>query len=315
MDENIFAEWMARQGYRVVRTASSYWAQVTTRIYQAFPYHCTIEPRQTELKQLFQRHRALALRYSAPFNSQSGIASYHVIYQGKDYSLSSLPRQSRKNVLKAMKEIEFKPVSFSLLASAGWPIRAETLKRQGRSHAENRNWWHKLCFSAEGLKGFEAWGAIIKGNLIASLITFTCRNCCSILYQQSKTEYLSSKVNNLLVFALTSEVLKRPEVGWIFSGMQSLDAPSSLDDFKFRMNYFPKPVRQKVIIHPLMEPFFNSLSYSFVKWLKRRKPKSPKLSKAEGIIRFFIEGQRPLNEQTWPPQLERRREELINMVS
>ena len=69
MNAEIFAEWLRRQGYRVVRTASSYWFEVSARVYQAFPYHWVIEPSEEELSRLLTEHHAIALRYSTPVNA------------------------------------------------------------------------------------------------------------------------------------------------------------------------------------------------------------------------------------------------------
>jgi hypothetical protein len=38
--------------------------------------------------------------------------------------------------------------------------------------------------------------------------------------------------------------------------------------------------------------------------LLQHYPSNPQLAKAEGMLRFFIEGQRPLNKQTWPECLK-----------
>ena len=44
-----------------------------------------------------------------------------------------------------------------------------------------------------------------------------------------------------------------------------------------------------------------------------RLPGSPTLAKAEGMVRFHLEGQRPLAEQGWPPALESRKDDLLSM--
>ena len=185
----------------------------------------------------------------------------------------------------------FGPISFEWLAEEGWRLRSETLERQGRSRAETREWWNRLCRSAIGLPGFEAWAAMtVDGNLSAALIAFRCEDCCSILYQQSLSSYLANGVNNALTYSYTREVMNRPEVKSIFYGLHSLDAPASVDLFKLRMGYSASPVRQCVLIHPWISPLFNRASLSAIRQARRLTPGNPVFSKAEGMLRFYIDG-------------------------
>jgi hypothetical protein len=248
-----------------------------------------------------------------PWASSPGQASYHVTYVGESYPPSTLPKKARYDVRKGLKIADVEPISFSRAAKEGWELRAETLERQGRTGAETRDWWEKLCHSAGGLAGFETWSAVSEGKLVASLIAFTCDNCCSILYQQSKTAYLPMGVNNALVAVFSGEVLKRPGTEWIFYGLHSLDAPPSVDRFKFRMGYDAKPVRQRVVFHPWLRPVFNRASHAALRHVMHWLPANPILSKAEGLVRWSLAGRRPLEEQDWPPALERRKSDLLSM--
>lgn len=291
MTPDIFAEWLQRQGYVVVRTRSTYWVQAALRFYQAFPYHWQIEPTLDEIETLFS-HGAIGVRYSAPWHSPTGAASYHVVLTDSTYDLAVLPKKARYDVQKGLKVLQVEMISLERLANEGWILRKETLVRQKRERAENETWWRTLCLSAQGLPGFEAWGAVVNGELAAALLAFTCDDWCSILYQQSRTAYLSLAVNNTLTYVFTREVLTRPGSPKLFYGLQSLDAPSSVDEFKFRMGYVARPVRQRVIFHRRVEPFLNAVSHAALRSLVRWQPYNPWLAKAEGLIRLYLEGQR-----------------------
>lgn len=275
------------------------------RVFQAFPYHRVISPSHDELDILFTRHSAIGLRYSTHWNAPHGLASYHVIYTQHDFSLTSLHKKARHDVRRGMDAARIEPISFDRLGSEGWFLRADTLQRQGRSGAETRAEWQKSCQSAQGLQGFEAWGAIVKGRLAASLIAFTSDGCCSILYQQSRTEYLPLGINNALTFVFTNETLKHPGPPYIFYGLHSLDAPASVDQFKFRMGYSARPVKQSVIFHPSLRPLINCVTHAVVRAGLRLRPGNYLLSKAEGMLRFYLQGRLPVSQQTLPPPLAR----------
>jgi hypothetical protein len=297
----VFAKWLHRQGYHVIRTPSSYWYNQGPRIYQAFPYHWIINPTEDELRTLIIQHYAIGLRYSTSIASPQGALSYHVVCESPTYEMNTLHKKARYDVRKGLECGTVEQIPFSRLAIEGWELQADTLRRQRRAKAEGQANWECRCLSAEGLPGFEAWGLILNGELTASLIAFNCDNCCNILYQQSRTEYLRYGINSALSYSVTRLMLRRPHIKLIFYGLHSLDAPSTVDRYKFRLNYKAKPVRQRVVFHPWLAPFFNRASNAVIQRLAALLPRNPTLSKAEGMLRFYLEGKLPISQQS-PPQ-------------
>ena len=303
MNAEFIAEWFRRQNIQVIRSNSCYWHSLGPRILQAIPYHWLITPAEEELEQLLLENKLIGLRYSTPVSSSIGMASYHVVYGGADYLQSALSKKARYDVRKGLKNNRIEPIQFSDLAVEGWPVRLNSLIRQGRVKAESQTWWNLLCNSASDLPGFEAWGAYADGKMAASLLAVHCGNWYNILYQQSKTEYLSSGVNNALTYVVTNEVIRRSGVETIFYGLHSLDAPSSVDEYKFRMGFQARPVRQRVVFHPALRKLFNSSSHAALRQMLRFFPANPTLSKAEGMLRFYLKGNQPLALQEWPPAM------------
>jgi hypothetical protein len=300
MNPENFAEWMRYQGCRVLRTKTSFWVEQGPRVYQAFPYHWVIHPTENELRSFLKDQHAIGLRYSTSMEQNEGAYSYHVVLEKQEYKLAGLQKKSRHDVEKGLSAYRFEPVSFNRMADGGWELRADTLIRQARTRAESKDWWRKMCEGAGGLEGFEAWGAFSDGGqLAASLIAFTCDDCVSILYHQSRTEYLSNGVNNALAYTFTQKSLQAGK--WLFYGLHSLDAPASVDAFKFRMGYSAKPVRQRVTLHPGIAPLFNPLSHLFLRAARRLIPSNGILAKAEGLTRFHLQGKLPLEKQPAPP--------------
>jgi hypothetical protein len=291
MTPDVFAEWLRRQGLRVVRTASSFWHTKEARILQAFPYHWILEPSEAELRELLRGERALGLRYSTPVGARLGLPSYHVVRRERPYELQELDKKARYDIRKGLAHAAVEPISFSRLASEGWRLHEDTLARQGRIGAETRESWERLCLSAEGLPGFEAWGATHEGQLAAALLAFTCEGCTSFLNQQSANQHLKHGVNHALAYVFTRTALARPDVSYVFYSLHSLDAAAGVDQFKFRLGYTAQPVRQRVMFHPWAAPLFNRVTYSAMRQLIRWSPGTPALAKAEGMVRFYIEGQ------------------------
>ena len=311
MNAEIFAEWLRRQGYDVEKTPSSHWYEASPRVYQAFPYHWLIQPPEDELLSLLRQKGAIALRYSSPVESTVGCISYHAIYDKPDYTLDSLDRRSRQNTRKGLKNCRVETISFERLAEEGWWLENDTASRQGRQLKINENIWRRRYMAAADLPGFEAWGALVDGRLVASLLTFQMEGCCEMISQQCHRDYLNARVNNALSFVVTRTMINRSGIKCVFYSLQSLDAPASVDQFKFRMGYTAKPVRQRVVFRRSLAPVINRASYAIVKRLSERRPDNPLLSKARGMLRFYLAGRCLPAEQDWPECLVDRKIELL----
>jgi hypothetical protein len=315
MNAETFAEWLRRQGHHVVRTASSYWYDAGPRVYQAFPYHWLIQPSARELHQLLIGKGAAALRYSTPFDASDGKVSYHVILDsGQPYELEMLRAQARNGVRRGLNHCQIDRIPVERLADEGWRLQEDTLDRQGRSRSMNRADWQRICLAAKDLPGFEAWGAIVEGELAASVLTARIDEIYCVPYAQSHRKYLNKYVNNALFYTFSRELLSRPGVKMIFYGLHSLDAPESVDEFKFRMSLTAKPVRQRVVFTPLLKPVLNRGGYAVVVRLLDRYPGNSTLAKAKGMLRFHLQGKRAADQQDWPECLSDRKQALLETL-
>ncbi|MEO0248204.1 MAG: hypothetical protein ABIN58_01425 [candidate division WOR-3 bacterium] len=310
MNADVFAEWLRRNGHLVVRTESSYWFDAGPRVLQAFPYHWVIKPSPQELRALLLGKGIVALRYSTPVDAPAGCISYHAVYEQPDYTLETLDRRSRQNVRTGLRNCRVEPISFERYARDGWLLELDTQDRQGRHTRQREEEWRRQCLTARELPGFEVWGALVDGSLAASLLTFKMGDCCEMILQQCHRQYLNARVNNALTFVVTQTMISRPTIKSVFYALHSLDAPCSVDEFKFRMGYTAKPVRQCVVFHPWLRPLANDFAHSATVRLLRCYPGNRALAKAEGVLRFHLQGRRSLDAQDWPECLMDRKCEL-----
>ena len=288
MNPEIYSEWLRRQGHAVVRTASTYWHSAGLGVYQAFPYHWLIEPGQDELQEMMSRSRTLALRYSLPPSGEDGSSSYHAVYTASDYGFENLGAWARKNVRRGLRQCTVAPISFARYVDEGWALRVDTLARQRRRLKESQRDWQERYLAAADLAGFEVWAAQVRNQLAATLVVFQIDDWCYMLYQQCHSDYLREHVNNALSFTVTQNLIRRPQVRGLFYGMQSLDAPAGVDEFKLRMGYQAKPVRQRVAFHPYVAPLVNRFSHRVLRAAATWRPGSRWLAKADGMFRLHL---------------------------
>lgn len=299
MNAEIFAEWMRRQGHHVYRTDSSYWYDAGPRVFQAFPYHWLISPAEEETHHLMMKHGIVAVRYSAPLTFSKGMASYHIVLH-MPYELTSLKSQARNGIRRGQEQFQIEQISFERLATEGWVLQHDTLVRQDRLRSMEQDVWINLCRSAAGLPGFETWAAVSGGQLAGAVIVCRIDDVFNVPYAMSRTCCLSDHVNSVLFYSVSCEMLKRGGVNAVFFTVQSLDAPANVDEFKLRMGFEPKAVRQCVEFHPFLNRFATSKTLVRTQKLLQRDPSNPFLAKAEGMLRFHVEGERPITEQVWP---------------
>lgn len=299
MNEEVFAEWLRRQGHHVIQTKSSYWYDAGPRVFQAFPYGDIIMPADTELRGLLMRHAIVALRYSTPVCMPEGKISYHVVLN-EPAEIDCLSRQTRTNIRRGLRSCHVEKIPLQRLAHEGWILQHDTLKRQGRLSSMSQKQWERICLSAIDLPGFAAWGAIIDGELAASILTARINDKYYVPYAQSLQKYMCKNVNHALFYSTGCSMISQKDIHEIFYSLHSLDAPESVNEFKFRMGFSTKPVRQRVVINPLLFPLANKVSYQVLKYMTQRYLKSNVFSKAEGMMRFHLMGKQPIEDQDWP---------------
>lgn len=233
-------------------------------------------------------HRATALRYSSMLSTGVVANGYHVVYTGADYDFENLSGWARKNVRRGLRCSKVEQISFSRYIEEGWLLRQDTLSRQGRRVREDRADWRRKYEAAADLPGFEVWGAEVNHRLAATLVIFQMDRWGYMLYQQCHSDFLRDHPNNALSFLVTRHLIRHAKVKGVYYGMSSLDAPASVDEFKFRMGYEAKPVWQRVAFHPYLRPLVNAVTYKAARLAAAAYPQSRRLAKAAGMLRVCL---------------------------
>lgn len=303
MNTENFAEWQRQQGHKVIRSNSAYWCEAGPRVMQAFPYHCLITPPEAEIQSLLRQGRILGLRYSTPLSAPQGKISYHLVASG-NYGLGQLHGKTRKYVTQGLSNLTISPLTFSDLALKGWPLQLDTLQRHNRTSSMNESEWHRICTAAQSIPGFEAWGAWVGAELAAALLLTQVDDTMELLYLSSHRRFMHLHVNHTLYYVVTQSCLQRTGIHTVFSTLESLDAPPDIDTFKLRLAFQPRPVRQRIVFHPFLQPLINQRTHRLLTAILRLAPNAPFLSKARGMIQFHLDGKLPPIRQPIPECLK-----------
>lgn len=303
MIEDSFESWMRRMGKQTIRTKSAIWFEQGFGVVQAFPYIDQIVLTDEEKKYLLINKKKLAIRYSTPLSEKYGKISYHVIWDKPTIDIDKMSAKVRYDIKNGLKYATINPISMQKIVDEGWEARRQTIERQCRIDSESEKEWKKMWSAALGIDDFEAWGAIRSGELIGSIIALKYKEIAYILYQQSQTEHMKYGINNAIAYKFTKQKLESGSVRKVFYGMQSLDAPSSVDQFKTRMGFSIVPVRQCIALSPPIEFLSNKISMNLLTYAESRGIKAALFKKVNGMLRFYNEGKMIDREQTISPLL------------
>lgn len=282
--------WHQAIGDRLARTVSRDWQSDGFGVYQAIPNFDLEVPAEDELQFLFKEKHAVAVRYCVPPRTcASGADSYHVICDQENYTLENLSMWARKNVRRGLRNCAISPVPLAYIADNGYRLVMDTRQRQGRKLTITAGQWRSRFLAAVQFPAFEGWAAKCNDELAAFLITVVIGDTCIMLLQQCSTAHLREHANNALGFYVTSNMRSRPGIRQVMYGMRPLDAPPSVDEFKFRIGYRAKPVTEVVRLHPALGFLAGRLAGSVVRLSSRLAPSFPAPAKAAGLLRLAAE--------------------------
>ena len=291
MDAAGYADFLRAIGHRVVATPSAHWYDASRFFYLSAPPHRVYDPAADELRGILRRPRCLGVRFAAPLQG-GGKLSYQIVCDNRGYGLEALSANVRSKVRRGLKRCEVGPVPFSVIATAGRRAHRDTLTRQARDTALTGAKWDRFWTAAAATPGFEGWGAWSGDVLAAFLVTVTFDEGVEFLLARSCSDELGAYPNNALIFSVTEEMLVRRGVPEITFGLESLEPVGPLDQFKFSMGFQRRPLRQRVVFHPLLRALLRQSPVRALvrRWTDRRGPEAAFWRKAAGLLRFAEEG-------------------------
>jgi hypothetical protein len=291
MDSARYADFLRAIGHRVTQTRSAYWYDASRLFLLAAPPHRTYEPAADELKVGRRGLPCLGLRFAAPLHGP-GKLSYQIVCDNRAYGMDALSANIRSKVRRGLKRCRIEPVPFAVIAVEGRRAHQDTLARQGRDGVLEGERWDRFWTAAAATPGVEGWAAWSGDVLAAFLVTVTFEDGVEFLLARSCSDELNAYPNNALIFQIAEEMLVRRGVPEITFGLESLEPVGPLDQFKFGMGFQPRPLRQRVVFHPLIGALLRHAPVRalFRRWTGRYGAEAVFWRKAAGLLRFAEEG-------------------------
>lgn len=259
-----YAEFLKSIGHHVLKDKDVYWFNSHSRIYMSFPFTHEIDPRQINTAAIFN-HKGVVVRHPCPLNM--GRNSFKITVNNPDYDLTTLSAKSRNQTRRGLENCEIRELSRQELLEHAPELNRETLNRQGRLLTEKQQqYWDNYYQKIVVAEGATAWGAYVRNELAAFLISFNMGDCENILIVRSKTALLKYYPNNALIYDFVYQKMRSPGVNEISIGLESIQADmESLDKFKTGMGFKKVPIGQCVAFHPWIARFLSPLTLKILK--------------------------------------------------
>jgi hypothetical protein len=279
-------------GERVYKAGKTYWFEARSRVYNAFPSHVNYKLNEEEINSIFKNTSALFVRYPCDLKSL-GVKSYRIICNDKNYSINSLSSNTRSKVRRGLKNFSVKNININInsIQNRSIDIIKSTLKRQNRNISSSlESDWATRCKAISNVEGVEVWGAYsnFDGILAAFVVVYQIDNCIYPSIIRSDQKYLKKYCNNVLIFSILENYLKRPDVDLVNYGLEPIRRDmDGLDSFKKNMGFKKQLINQNIIPSPKLKPMLNIFSKWIVKVLVHFNPKNDFYKKAEGIFHYY----------------------------
>lgn len=291
VDAAAYADFLRACGHYVVETPSGYWYDANRFFYLAAPPHRVYDPPAGDLRRLLRRPPCLGARFGAPL-SGPGKLSYQIVCDNRSYDLDALSANVRSKIRRGLKRTRVEPVPFAVVAAEGRRAHEDTLARQSRDGVLAGTKWDRLWAAAAATAGMEAWGAWVGDVLAAFLLTVRFEDGVDFLLARSRNDELNAYPNNALIFAVTQKLLVQEGVPEITFGLEALEPVGPLDQFKFSMGFRARPLRQRIVFHPLLRAVLRRQPIRKLvwRWMDQHGREAVFWRKAAGLLRFAEEG-------------------------
>ena len=285
-----YAGFLQALGHRVTQTSSAHWYDASRWVALSAPPNRAYAPSVDELRTVMRALSCLGVRYAAPM-SGPGKPSYQIVCDTAGYGLETLSANARSKVRRGLKRCRVQPVTSAVAATAGLQAHTDTVGRQGRAGVLDGPGWERFWTAVGATPGIEVWGAWCGEDLAAFLVSVTFADCVEFLLARSRNDHLAAYPNNALLFTVTEEMLARRGVGRITFGLESLEEVGPLDQFKFGMGFRAEPLRQRIVLHPVVRGVLRltPVRAAVRRWVERRDD-VVFWRKAAGILRFAEDG-------------------------
>jgi hypothetical protein len=236
------------------------------------PAHLRLDPEKGEIEELLRRARIVGVRFPV---CGPGIATGLYVARPATYTMASVHRKQRANVIRGLERCEIRRVEQDELTTVGILLNRDTMKRQKRHDPEldDPRRWARFVGAVYACPSFSVTGAYVDGRLATYVICCREGPWLHLLYKMSRAEELAHCPNHALDYEVIRRAAGDPSVLAVANSITPFDNPG-LDRYKRRMGYEVVPHPLVVEFHPALSPWIaNRAALGAVNVLRRAFPR------------------------------------------
>jgi hypothetical protein len=253
MTADRLARFYRSAGHQVVDFGGVTWFDASPRVLQSLPGVRLVDPPREELERHLRARRLAGVQFAT--HAEYGLPSCAYAVRDSAYSLDSIDRAFRQNVLRGMRSCQVRELDFGAAERLGPAVNREALARRGSRDPRflDPARWRQFCAAGRDTPGAGALGSFQAGRLAAYLVYLIDGGVCHGLHMLSSDWGRPYRSNHLLYFEFTRRMIARPDVDCVSTGLKPIPAAGDMDRFKREAGYRTEPCRLAAVLHPVVE--------------------------------------------------------------
>src|SRR5690606_13048033 len=289
-----YISYLRKEGKTVNEgTGSYYWINYEKGAVARGPAFILDMPGKNEVAGILKKMKPIVITYNVDTETFAP-NSFLYVTSDKSYSLEKLDKNGRRFTRIALRNLDFRFVSWDDVLENGFNAYSDTRSRNGLSDGTFRNFTN-VFGECKRNPAFKAIGAFLKENnrMCAFLRIIEENDWVEITSSYSETEYLNTCTNNELFNKALNYYLtgnRENVVSYGVSSIQSESKKEGLHGFKDRAGFEAKPIHRIFLLNPKYKLLVNKVSYKGVRLLLKLFPSDRRLKKIEGVMNMVLYG-------------------------
>ena len=240
-------------GHRTWSRLGALWIDAGRFSLVTIPCNVVVHASRSDIRRLLvEAGRMVAV---ASVAGSRGVASSDFWVRDRGYSLASLQRQFRQQIVRQGPVCTVRTIPWSEICTCGLRVNQDTMERRGlKMHrCTTAQGWGEICAAAAATPGLEATGCFVGADLATFLVSWTVGQTCYGLLMHRDSRFHSTGAANAMVYEFTRTMLARPGVCAVTLGRGWFPAEPTIDRFKRHAGYVEEPLELAVALHPRWE--------------------------------------------------------------
>jgi len=277
-------------GKIVIGEDGTFWIRYEVGAMVRMPTFSVELPSQKELREMFWNKGVACVSYILEADERHPQNAWLYVSTDRLYNLSKLGKGTKWSIKQGLKSLRIEPIKGDELLKHGFEAFSDTRKRVGLSDGTPEEFRRRFTKQTR-VSGHTFFGAWHVDQLVAFLSIIDVEDWVEIEGSFSMTAFLKHYPNDTLLFSILTYYLLERRKRLVSYGLSSLQATANkagLHAFKTKIGFEAKPVHRVFVLHPILRPFVNQLTFLGLNAALRLRPRNRVLKKIRGVLALIL---------------------------